>query len=132
MSCGCIRFGKDNNTFDTVISIRCLINAGNLNEMKKALFQIYNSLKTGGRYLMCENFISGLNEINEARKSVSLDPIKTRWHNTYIPDKEFSIIQNNLQTIEINHFLSSYFFVSELLTAGFQKENLENPIMKTL
>ena len=48
--------------FDTIITIRCLINVGDHDKIGLALEQISNSLRPGGRYLMCENFISGLNK----------------------------------------------------------------------
>ena len=117
-----------NSSFDTIISIRCLINVGDMDCIKKAFNEIYNALKPGGRYLMCENFVSGLNIINESRKAVGLNEIKTRWHNTCIDDDQFYQWAKSLYTeYEVNHFLSTYFFVSRVVNGWIADQNNEEP-----
>lgn len=123
-----LNLSQHQNEFDKVITIRCIINVGDQVKMSKALSEIHRSLKPGGKYLMCENFISGLKNINESRSSIGLDEIQTRWHNTYIEDCWFKDnIEPMFTNIEYNHFLSSYFYVSRVVNAWTAKQRGEEP-----
>ena len=69
-----------------------------------------------------------VNIINESRRAVGLDEIKTRWHNTYIEDGPFHQWAQNLYTgYEVNHFLSTYFFVSRVVNGWIANQNNEEP-----
>ena len=116
------------STFDVVITIRCLINVGDNENQLKALKQIHRVLKPNGIYLMCENTISGLNNINQARTVSGLSEIKTRWHNNYIDENLFSPHLNKLfNIIEENHFASTYYLVSRVVNAWICNENNSEP-----
>ena len=114
--------------FDVVITIRCLINVGDNENQLKALKEIYRVLKPGGVYLMCENTISGLQNINQARDLAGLNEIKTRWHNNYIDENIFFPRSNKLfNIIEENHFASTYYLVSRVVNAWIHSKNNSEP-----
>ena len=105
-----------------------LINVGDMVCVKKAFYEVYQALRPGGTYLMCENFISGLSNINESRRAIGLEDITTRWHNTYIDDNQFyEWAQELYHHYEVNHFLSTYFFVSRVVNGWQAKQNDEDP-----
>ena len=116
------------SSFDVVITIRCLINVGENKNQLKALKEIHRVLKPGGIYLMCENTISGLNNINQARVLAGLSEIKTRWHNNYIDEIFLSPQLNKLfNTIEENHFASTYYLVSRVVNAWIHNQDNSEP-----
>jgi len=119
---------KYREQFDAVITIRCLINVGNIDAQIRALNEIYNTLSNNGTYLMCENFLSGLNLINEFRNSIGIPSIEQRWHNNYLDDEIIMPEINNLFDLKaIDHFNSSYFFVSRVVNAWLAKEDNREP-----
>ena len=86
--------------FDVIISDRCIINLPTRELQKKAIKEIWLSLKRGGYYIMVENFIEGHNVMNKLRKRLGLKEISVRWHNNYL-DEKF-----------LNSFISRYFKIS--------------------
>lgn len=77
------QFLKD-NPFDLIYTQRCLINLESWDEQRQAIVDIASLLKPGGKYLMVENTVEGLDEINRLRKAVDLPPIAPPWHNRYL------------------------------------------------
>ena len=110
-------------TYDVIITMRCLINLSGTNDQIKALEGIYNLLKPGGMYLMCENVQSGLDFLNNYRRSVDLDEINTRWHNSYLDDSFFPELEKLFNVQEVDHFASTYYFVSRVINAWISKQN---------
>jgi ubiquinone/menaquinone biosynthesis C-methylase UbiE len=101
---------------------------GNIDNQQKALSEIHRILKPGGVYLMCENFLTGLESINDARGRVGLDKIQTRWHNNYIDDKLFkTYIKTKFELIEEDHFASTYYLLTRVVKAWICKGNGEEP-----
>ncbi len=111
----------DDEAFDIVFSERCLINLHSWDLQCKALMQIYKVLRKGGHYLMLETFDDGLNELNQARKSVGLKKISPAWHNYYFKKRRFEsyvkgkFVGRNKRKITYDNFLSSYYFGSRVL-----------------
>ena len=67
---------------------------------------------------MCENTITGLNNINDLRERVGLDKIQTRWHNNYLSN---IFIENELnkkfELQKIDHFCSTYYLLTRVVKA---------------
>lgn len=83
--------------FDAVISTRCLINLANWDEQKLGILQMRKLLERDGNLILVENITDGLKKLNKVREMVDLPPIEQRWHNFYLPEKEFSeFIDQNL------------------------------------
>lgn len=114
-------------TYDVVITVRCLINLSGINDQLKALYGIHNLLNPGGTYLMCENVQSGLDFLNDYRKSVGLDEIKTRWHNSYLDNSFFPELEKLFHVEQVDHFASTYYFVSRVINAWLSKQSGVEP-----
>ena len=118
----------DDHTFDIIISIRCLINVGDFSNQLKALREIFRILKPGGRYLMCENTTQGLNNLNDLRKKINLDPIKTRWHNNYIDENKFMEEATKYFDFEVEDcFASTYYLLTRVIKAWSSKQSNQEP-----
>jgi len=65
----------DNDTFDIVISERCLLNLPTRDMQWQAIREIARVLKPDGVYLMLEGTVQGLERLNELRLMFNLDPI---------------------------------------------------------
>lgn len=116
-------FGENNNHFfhdnllqptrlskqyDAIVCVRVLINLSNLKEQIKALDNLKEHLKPGGKLLLVEGYIDGFNEINAVRKAVSLPELKPANINFY---SRFLEIQN--------HLISDYEIADEFHTGCF-------------
>lgn len=77
----------EKQSFDKVISTRCLINLSNFNEQKEAIKNIASFLKKDGIFLCIENTLEALNNLNQIRARFDLEPIKVRWHNCYFKER---------------------------------------------
>ena len=63
---------NETRLFDTIFSIRCIINLMEWKDQQLALTNMANAVKPGGKLILLEAFSDGLDELNEARKEVSL------------------------------------------------------------
>ena len=90
---------------------------------------LISKLRDGGRYLMCENSQTGVNEINKARKELGLDEIIPPWHNRYLNDFEVLkfITEKGLSLKCINSYSSLYYFLSRIVNAQDAKEKGKQP-----
>jgi len=113
-------------SFDIVYTERCLINLDSFKKQQEAINEIRRVLKVGGCFLMTEAFTDGLNELNEARKTIGLEPIPQPYHDLYFDKKELlQFIQDKFVDFSTAHpspafedhenFLSSYYFGSRVL-----------------
>ncbi len=107
------------NYFDVVYTVRCLINILSWEDQKKALQEIYRTLKPNGCYLMIECFTDGQLNYSRARKECGLDEIPPAYHNLYIDKDLFmEVIKGKFSLVEpywLQHnFLSSHYFISRV------------------
>jgi SAM-dependent methyltransferase len=114
-----IRSESDLNCkYDVIYSERMIINLPDWDTQVNAIKYITSNLKTGGRYLMCENSIQGLNKINEFRALAGLEKIVPPWHNLYINDDNIlNLSINGVRLIEVEAFSSTYYFLSRVVNA---------------
>jgi len=75
---------NDKETFDYIITERCLINIDTEKKQKKCFDKIIKHLKIGGKYIMVESFKEGLEKINVLRENLNLEEISIPWHNTFL------------------------------------------------
>lgn len=110
--------------FDIVMTDRCLINLTSLEEQIHAVKNIHSVLKPSGTYLMMENYINPLQNLNSARQTFQLPPIEVRWHNLYLDESIFlDKISNLFSVLEIDNFASTYYLVSRTLNALLNSSN---------
>lgn len=105
------------NKYDLIFTERCLQNLTSWDEQKKALSNIVNALKVGGRFVMLESFWTGLNNLNEARKELELPEIAPPWHNLFFEeDKTINYLSEiGCEYMDQNCFLSGYYFGSRII-----------------
>ena len=78
------------NGFDCIYTERSIINLDTFEQQSQAVQSLWSMLASGGKLILCESFIDGLNEINSFRKKVGLDLIIQPWHNRYLSLSELS------------------------------------------
>jgi ubiquinone/menaquinone biosynthesis C-methylase UbiE len=99
-----------------VMTDRVLINLTSFNSQAQVMRQIRDVLPDGGTYIAIENFLSGQNELTNARAAVGLDEIPVRWHNLYFDDEQFARTASELFTqIRFENFASSYYFATRVV-----------------
>ena len=113
-----INIGKyfEPESFDFILSDRCLINLETSKNQYDAIRQISSLIKPRGYYIAIENFTEGQNNLNEARKKMGLNEIPVRWHNLFFNEVEFvknvsqlfMLILMALYLFDYNYCLSLY------------------------
>jgi cyclopropane fatty-acyl-phospholipid synthase-like methyltransferase len=108
---------ETSRTYDVIFSERCIQNLATWEEQKVALSNIEGWLKPGGSYVMLESFWTGLNNLNEARREVDLDPIPESWHNRFFVESDVleHMEEIGLTYVKSDCFLSGYYFGSRVL-----------------
>lgn len=111
---------KKENNYDTIFTERVLQNIPLWDNQQIALENIYMSLKKGGYYIMEECFMSGLNNLNQARQELDLPFIDEPWHNVFFDDKALFTFMSTLgfKKVAEDNFLSGYYFGSRVLLAA--------------
>lgn len=111
---------------DILLCQRVLINIMSDEDATKALDNIISIVRSGGHLLFIESFLSGLNNLNEARSEFLLAPISPAYHNKYLSDSFFSHPQ--LTPFCLPHFsvkpntLSTHYYVSRVLHAALLQQ----------
>lgn len=119
--------------FDLAISTACLINLPTYEDQCKAIGNIASTLTDNGHYIMIENTLDGLEKINLWRRRVGHDEIPVRWHNNYFNEKDLiAAVEPYFDVLEINHFSSSYYFLSRVVYPLFTKKPKYNSIFNRI
>ena len=123
--------------FDLVYTQRAIINLPDWETQKKTIELLGTYLKPGGKYLMCECSQDGLDEINQLRKQIELDEIKSPWHNRYLRDKEVMSLayeaadafgsQKNVGLQRVHDFSSTYYYLSRIINAWLAAQEGKEP-----
>jgi len=118
--------------FDLVYTQRCLINLPDWEAQKKAIKYLTSLLKPGGIYVMCENSLDGLYNINKLRGMLGLTGIHSPWHNLYFND--YALLNLEIPVVRLQHidsFSSTYYFLSRVVNAGVSDNpDYNSPINK--
>lgn len=112
--------------YDVVITERVLINLASWEEQKNAIRDLVGLLNSGGRYLMCENFIDGLENLNTMRVKLGLSAIQVPWHNRYLRRSEAGTVDFARKVAE-EDFSSAYYFLSRVVNAWMAKQEGVEP-----
>lgn len=117
-----------NQHFDIIYTERMLINLPTWEDQKEVILQLTHLLNPNGKYIMCENSQDGLDAINQLRKNAGLEEIIPPWHNRYLIDKEISDLEiPGIKLEEINHYSSTYYFISRVVNAWMAKQEGKEP-----
>lgn len=117
------------SAFDLFFSKRCLINLDSEAEQKEIFGKIIETLPSDKQYIMIECFEEGNNALNEIRRSFDLPEMKAPWHNTYLKLEHVRKWEHDFDvTLEaVDHFSSTYYFLSRIINAKLAKDNNEEP-----
>ncbi|MEK6529015.1 MAG: class I SAM-dependent methyltransferase [Nitrospirota bacterium] len=114
--------------YDIILSVRCLINLDSFESQSHAIAQISGHAKPGGYYIAIENFIEGHENMNRARRAVSLPEIPVRWHNLYFKEREFvRSVERFFEDITFKDFSSSYYFATRVIYSAMCQMRKEEP-----
>lgn len=112
------------NSFDKVVTKRCMINLGSHDHQRTALLQAWRILKPGGLFLISEVSVQSAESLNRLRQKFGLETMTPLWHNCYIDEEDLlSFAQPYFELKQINRFSSTYYFMTwalypALLPAG--------------
>lgn len=111
------------NDYDIIISQKFLINLPSWNLQKKVLSDLIKSLKTGGKLIMLEGCIQGVNSLNAFREVWGLEPIPVKWHNLFLDNNKLKMfMQESGFDLIKEDGMGAYF----LLTRGVRPNLDEN------
>ncbi len=118
--------------YDVVLSSRCLINLANWEEQKVGILEMRKMTATNGHLILVENVQDGLDNLNNLREKIGLEPIKAPWHNKYLPQSDLTKflteIQGNLLTTEYVENIGNYYYLtSRVLYAKICKDQGVEP-----
>jgi len=114
----------EDQSFDCVVTERCLINIRDWEEQKQAVAEVARVLKQGGHYVMLECFTDGHENYNRARMEMGLDEIPLPKVNRFFDKddmmKELSrwFEKHNNPIKYPPNFLSSHYFCARVLHAA--------------
>ena len=112
------RLGDLKKKFDIIVSERCLINLTTFAEQRHALLQMKYALNPGGKLILVENTIEGLDRLNSLRKKFGLEDIKERWHNHYLPQFDFlKFARLHFKVQTVDNIGSLYYIMSRVMYA---------------
>lgn len=102
-------------SFDTVISIRCLINLPDWTAQRAALFNIASVLEPGGRYIFVEGCAEGRANLNQLRQSARLPKMQTVWHNRDFNRADLLEFLSGIFEVEQELHFGTYDFISRVV-----------------
>ena len=101
--------------FDTVVSVRGLINLPSWELQQQALASIHRALPQGGKFVLVEGSRDGLGKINELRKGLGLEPLKEPWYDNHFDTQTLMDFMGRYFEVKASRDLSAYFLISRVL-----------------
>ncbi len=115
------------NTFDKVITKRCLINLGSLEHQKSALLEAHRVLKPGGLFLISEVSVQSAYSLNRLRQKFGLEIMTPLWHNCYVDEEDLlSFAEPHFDLKKIKRFSSSYYVMTWAIYPFFVRSGRRN------
>jgi hypothetical protein len=103
--------------FDLFYTERCIQNLPSWKHQQIALTNLARSLKSHGELILLESFMTGLDNLNDARAELDIPHIDPPWHNVFFDEPQTKKFLSTLgcEFIDQNCFLSGYYFGSRVL-----------------
>jgi ubiquinone/menaquinone biosynthesis C-methylase UbiE len=115
------------NTFDKVITKRCMINLGSQENHKQALLEAYRVLKPGGLFLVSEVSVQTAEKLNNLRLRFGLESMTPLWHNCYIDEEDLlNFAQSYFEVKKVLRFSSTYYVMTWVLYPYFVRSGQRN------
>jgi SAM-dependent methyltransferase len=109
--------------FDFIISQRFLINLMEWELQKQVILKMKSHVKIGGKIILLEGSIDGVNQLNEFRKLFGLEPIHVKWHNLFFDDNKLEMFfkESGLRLLEKDG-LGEYFMLTRGIRPYFDSD----------
>jgi SAM-dependent methyltransferase len=109
--------------YDFIVSQRFLINLMEWELQQKVLRKLIGVTKPGGRLIILEGSVQGVDELNSFRSIWGLPPIPVKWHNLFFDDNSLINFMNSCgcKFVESDG-LGSYFLLTRGIRPIFDKE----------
>jgi ubiquinone/menaquinone biosynthesis C-methylase UbiE len=115
------------NSFDKVITKRCLIKLGSQAHQRTALLEAYRVLKPGGLFLISEVSVQSASHLNQLRKKFGLEMMTPLWHNCYMDESDLlSFAEPYFEVKKIKRFSSTYYVMTWVLYPFFVRSGRRN------
>ena len=103
------------DSFDIIISCRCLVNQTSSKKQVELIKIIHSKLKKNGSFIIAEGSEEGLRKLNSLRKIFGLKKIRAPWHN--LPINEKYVLPKILKLFKIKQIsrLGMFFFLSRVI-----------------
>lgn len=122
-------------SFDVVVSERCIINLLDASDQVTALHELHRVLRPGGYLVLIEGFTDGLANLNRARGQLGLPDNQVPYHNLWF-EKEvfleavggrFELVgdANGTTGVPPTNFLSTHYFVSRVLYPAVTRAEIQ-------
>jgi ubiquinone/menaquinone biosynthesis C-methylase UbiE len=115
------------NTFDKVITKRCLINLGTQENQKRAMLEAHRVLRPGGLFLVSEVSEQTADKLNRIRQRFGLETMTPLWHNCYLDETDFlNFAGDYFEVKNPLRFSSTYYLVTWVLYPYFVRSGQRN------
>jgi len=101
--------------FDTVVSVRGLINLPSWEMQQEAIKKVAGLLPGGGKLIFLEGVREGLERVNELRAGYGLPPLNEPWYDRYFSLPQLDDFMSDFFTVKAEAHMNMYFLVSRVL-----------------
>jgi SAM-dependent methyltransferase len=114
--------------FDVVLTKRALINLDSWQEQEQAIRQLFDLVTPGGRLLLLECTVEGLDRLNELRSCLGLELMTPPWHNRFMHEPDLESLAGELggRDWSLEEFASTYYLASRVFYAKLAQDNGEH------
>jgi ubiquinone/menaquinone biosynthesis C-methylase UbiE len=109
----------DDDSFDCVISERCLLNLPSREDQYQTIREVYRVLRDGGVYLMVEGTEDGLSRLNRVREQVGLETIPSvapdNVSSLKFHEKEINAFLQQMFEIQLVQYFGTYYLISRVV-----------------
>lgn len=109
--------------YDYIVSQRFLINLMEWELQQEVLLKLMSMLQQGGRLIILERSIQGVDQLNSFRSIWGLSPIPVKWHNLFFDEPSLILFMNSYgyKLVEYDG-LGNYFLLTRGIRPVFDKE----------
>lgn len=100
--------------FNTVVSVRGLINLPSWELQQQAILSIHKILPAGGKFIFIEGSKDGLEKINEFREKFNLPPLKEPWYDKHFDTPTLLKFMGKYFDTYASRNLDVYFLISRV------------------